>query len=230
MAIVYELAWHGSPSLLGRWHMEQHTESLLALPGLAALDLYRPASGRAQDPYVDDGPGALALAMLEFADLEALGAALRHAPLFHQAAIDLPGGDRITVTGQAMRREFFPVAVERRPGPLEAPFSYVVRYYQPADDAAAFQRHYVQAYPPLQASFPAIRSIICYIPLAWDDPGGLPMPGYLIGNEVAFDSIAAFNLAMASEVRHALRRQFKDLPPFSGRNTHYPMDRTRLVG
>jgi hypothetical protein len=54
--------------------------------------------------------------------------------------------------------------------------------------------------------------------------------GTMIGNEVAFDDIVAFNAAMQSEVRQELRRHFREFPPFTGRNTHFPMNRARLVG
>jgi hypothetical protein len=54
--------------------------------------------------------------------------------------------------------------------------------------------------------------------------------GYMLGNEVAFDDVAAFNRAMASPVRQELRAHFRPFPPFSGANTHYPMRRTRLIG
>jgi hypothetical protein len=45
-----------------------------------------------------------------------------------------------------------------------------------------------------------------------------------------FDTIEAFNAAMASEARRELRADFARFPNFTGTNTHYPMDRTRLVG
>ena len=59
---------------------------------------------------------------------------------------------------------------------------------------------------------------------------GLPSADYMLGNEVVFDAIGAFNAAMASEVRRELRADFHRFPPFSGQNTHYPMDRKRLIG
>ena len=51
----------------------------------------------------------------------------------------------------------------------------------------------------------------------------------MIGNEVVFDDVAAFNAAMQSEVRQELRQHFREFPPFTGRNTHFPMNRTRHV-
>jgi hypothetical protein len=52
----------------------------------------------------------------------------------------------------------------------------------------------------------------------------------MLGNEVAFDSVDAFNAAMASPVRKELRAHFHSFPRFSGRNTHHPMLRTPLAG
>jgi hypothetical protein len=108
-----------------------------------------------------------------------------------------------------------------------------VRYHRPAADERAFIANYVASHPPLLATLPKTRSVLCYFPLArelsWKDPNGLASPDYMIGNEVVFDTIADFNAAMATPIRHELRRHFREFPPFSGRNTHYPMDRTRLL-
>ena len=49
---------------------------------------------------------------------------------------------------------------------------------------------------------------------------------YIIGNEVAFDDIAAFNAAMQSPVRQELAGIFTNFHG-SGRNTHFPMLRGR---
>ena len=70
---------------------------------------------------------------------------------------------------------------------------------------------------------------MCYFPLpvAANDTAGA---GYIIGNEVVFDDIAAFNAAMQSPVRQELRQHFREFPPYSGLNTHFPMSRTRVVG
>jgi hypothetical protein len=113
---------------------------------------------------------------------------------------------------------------------LRAPFSYVVRYHRPADDEAAFIANYVATHPPTLARLPGIRNILCYFPLDRPNPAGLAKAGYMLGNEVVFDDVAAFNRAMASPVRQELRAHFRAFPPFSGANTHWPMIRTRVVG
>ena len=70
--------------------------------------------------------------------------------------------------------------------------------------------------------------MLCDFPIPWTDPNGLASAQYMLGNEVAFDSIDDFNTAMKSPVRQELRAQYRNFPPFSGRNTHYPMMRARL--
>jgi len=195
-----------------------------ALPKLATLDLYAPVTGGAHDPFNDDGPGPLFIAMLAFPSREALAAAVA-SPELTSSLRGRPGD--LAWTGSAFERHFYPVG--GKTDPLTAPFSYVVLYHKPAEDEAAFIRNYVDTHPPTLATLPGIRSVMCYFPLpiAAD---GLAAADYIIGNEVAFDSVAAFNTAMQSPVRQELRRHIHEFPPFSGVNTHFPMNRTRLVG
>ena len=81
----------------------------------------------------------------------------------------------------------------------------------------------------LVAKLPGIRSVMCYFPQDILMPT-VPTADTMIGNEVVFDDVAAFNIAMQSPVRQELRRHFREFPPFSGRNTHFAMSRTRRVG
>jgi uncharacterized protein (TIGR02118 family) len=197
-----------------------------ALPGLSALDFYRPIPEGANDPFNNDGPGPRFIAMLAFASREALSEAIQ-SPEFALSLGARPVG--LSLTGSGFQRRFYPVANETAPGPLTAPFSYVVRYYKPAEDEAAFVRNYVDTHPPTLAKLPGIRSVMCYFPLAImaNDMAGA---GYIIGNEVVFDDILAFNAAMQSPVRLELRQHFREFPPYSGLNTHFPMSRTRVMG
>lgn len=195
------------------------------LPGLLTLDLYRSAMSGICDPYVSDGLAPRQLLMLAFASREALDRATRDPAL--TAGLRTIG---TVVSCTAMRRSDHPVAGETAPAPLAAPFSYVVRYHRPAADEASFIRHYIETHPPLLAHLPDIRNIMCYVPIAWQEPDGLPSADYLIGNEVTFEHHEAFNTAMASPVRQELRAHFHTFPAYSGRNTHFAMHRTRLVG
>jgi hypothetical protein len=58
----------------------------------------------------------------------------------------------------------------------------------------------------------------------------VPPVDYMIGNEVVFDDIEAFNAAMASPAREELRAHYRAFLRFTGASTHYAMIRRRLVG
>jgi len=194
------------------------------LPELETLDLYTPASAADADPYVDDGAAPAYLTLLAFPSLPALHSAAHH-PGFRSALEGL--GDAI-LTCTAMRRSEHTVAGADAPTPLNAPFSYVVRYHRPAEDEALFIQHYLETHPPLLGRLPRIRNVLCYVPLLWQNRAGMPAAEYMLGNEVVFDHSEDFRAAMASPLRHELRAHFSQFPPFSGRNTHYPMNRRRL--
>jgi hypothetical protein len=196
------------------------------LPQLSALDLYTQIDDGAHDPFNNDGAGPLFIAMLAFGSRETLAAAIA-SPAF---ALSLGGrAPDLSWTGSAFERHFYPVAGETKAAPLRAPFSYVVRYHKPAEDEPAFIRNYVDTHPPTLGTLPGIRSVMCYFPLPVV-AGAIAPAAYMIGNEVAFDSVTAFNAAMQSPVRQELRRHYREFPRFSGLNTHFPMTRTRLVG
>jgi hypothetical protein len=225
---VYEIACAGDADHASDAHawLDAAIPIWNALPGLSALDLYRPIDGGAHDPFNDDGPGPLFIVMLAFPSREALGQAIMRAEFGRSLGARPPGLD---FTGSGFERHFYPVAGETIAAPLTAPFSYVVRYHRPAQDEAAFIRNYVDTHPPTLRTLPGIRSVMCYFPQDMGTPA-LAAADTMIGNEAAFDDVAAFNAAMQSPVRQELRRHFREFPPFTGRNTHFPMNRARLAG
>jgi hypothetical protein len=229
MGTVFELACFG-PAAAARaardWHDATAALAWHELPRLVSHDLYVGVAEGAKDPLVDDGPGPLLIAMLSFAHEGALGKAIMSAQ-FAQSVARLPDGVRIA--GEAMDCRHYPVAGAAAPAELRAPFSYVVRYHRPAEDEAAFVANYVATHPPTLARLPGIRNVICYFPLDRPNPPGLAKSNYMLGNEVVFDDVTAFNRAMASPVRHELRAHYRAFPPFSGANTHWPMWRTRYL-
>jgi hypothetical protein len=237
MSWTYEIALRGEPhqaAHMQTWFEGGAGKTYSGLPGLASFDLYTPAAGTSRDPYNHDGSGPLMLLMLDFTSREALAAAAGSGAITAPLRDPTPG---IAATGAAFERLFYPVGESTKPAGLQAPFSYVVRYHHPADDVAAFIDNYLATHPVTQARLPSIRSIMCYLPL--DDiaasslshsGSGLKSANYMIGNEVVFDDIEAFNAAMASPVRQELRAHYHEFPRFTGANTHYPMSRRRLVG
>jgi hypothetical protein len=226
-SFTYEVALRGAQDRgadVRAW-LETALGFFAGLPGLVSLDVYTPAEGEARDPYNDDGAGPLTMLMLDFAGRDALAAAVA------SGAVAAPGLD-IVATGTAFERRFYPAGADAGPAPLTAPFSYVVRYHRPAGDEAAFVANYLATHPATEAKLPGIRSIMCYLPLDGVSASGaaLPPADYMIGNEVVFDGIEAFNAAMASPVRDELRAHYRAFPRFTGLNTHYPMIRRRLLG
>src|ERR1043166_7950339 len=224
---VFELACFGPAGAAGaarEWH-QGAVAKWRGLRGLVSHDLYVGVTVGAKDPLVDDGLGPLLVAMLAFADAHALGDALASGTLAAPFS-RLP--DDLRLAGEAMECRHYPVAGAAAPAHLRAPFSYVVPYHRPPEDEAAFIADYVATHPPTLARLPGIRNIMCYFPLERENQPGLTKADYMLGNEVTFDDVAAFNRAMASPVRQELRAHFHAFPPFSGANTHYPMLRTRL--
>ena len=229
-AIAYFVTMRGSVEPDGRfgaWFATGPGSALKTLPGLRAFDLYLPETSH--DPYLDDGAGPLAMAQLYFDDVAALEGALASSA-FPEAALKGDGSPATNVGAahSAMRTQFYPVAGEREPAALIAGVSYVVRYHRPVEDEAVFNAHYVKLHPPLLGEFPGIRNVICYLPITWRDPTGLDDADVFLGNEVVFDTLVALNAALKSDVRHKLREDYKTFPPFTGRNTHYAMQRARL--
>ena len=226
---VFEVAVTGERSrqdAVRTWFDTVAAPAWTALPGLSAVDAYVMVADGTHDPFVDDGAGPLLLAMLQFPTAQAMTHALA-TPSLAASLERRPTG--VGIAGTPFERRLYPVAGEDAPGTLTAPFSYVVRYHRPADDEAEFVSHYLADHPPILGKLPEIRSVLCYLPLdALTHP--LPTAGYMLGNEVAFDSAEAFNAAMASPVRHELRAHFRSFPKFTGRNTHYPMMRRQLAG
>jgi uncharacterized protein (TIGR02118 family) len=230
MATVLEIACRADADQADNargWYQNDATRAWSSLPGITAFDLYVPATGRAQDPLVNNGLGPLFFMILEFSSMTTLEQAVRShnfaAPLSKLSA-------GLELSADAMERRYFPVSGETAAKPLSAPFSYCVRYHRPAEDEARFVDFYLKNHPPLLAHLPEVRNVICYLPVLGFNPGGLPSADYMLGNEVVFDTIEAFNAAMASEQRRELRADFAQFPRFTGPNTHYPMSRKRLVG
>jgi hypothetical protein len=233
MSWVYEIALRGDAAAASAWFEAGPRAALKQLPALACADVYTPAQGSIKDPYNHETSYPSLLLVLDFTSQEALAEAVKSGAIA-KAIGALP--DNTQATGAAFERFFYPVGTGTTPAPLDAPFSYVVRYHRPAEDEKAFIDNYLATHPITQAAMPDIRAIMCYLPIdalnggQGTHDGALAPANYMIGNEVVFDDLAAFNGAMLSPVREELRAHFREFPPFSGANTHYPMARERFVG
>ncbi len=191
---------------------------LAKVPGLARALVHRPAS--AHDPYLNDGaPPSLAL-QLYFSEIAALEAAcagpLQALPPFLANA-----------TQQTMLVRQYKVP---NPAPLPPEHcTYLVAYEGPANDLPAWHAHYLAHHPAIMARFPAIREIEIYTAL--DTAAGLPFPRAtcIQRNKVVFDSPEALTAALNSPIRHEMRADYAQLPPFTGAVTHFPMQTRQVI-
>lgn len=197
--------------------IDRLAHGLARIPGLARTHLYTPAS--ASDPYLDDGAPPALMLECAFTSIDALEASLAADGALADSFGDTP------MLQQAMLLRRFAVP---SPPPGETCCTYVVTYDGEADDANAWLSHYLAHHPAIMARFPGIRGIMVASRLDWCSGVGWPRANALQRNRVVFDDAAALDAALASPVRHEMRADFRALPPFHGRVTHFPMH-TRTI-
>lgn len=108
-------------------------------------------------------------------------------------------------------------------------FSFVVRYFLPAENVQVFQDYYQRVHPAILAEFDGIRNIFCNIPEPLAGAPRIPSSNYLIGNQVLFDDTPAFEAANETEVGARAMADVATFPKFSDHSVHYAMQRTRLL-
>ncbi len=83
-------------------------------------------------------------------------------------------------------------------------------------------RFYTENHPPILATLPGIRNVLCYVPVEWSQPEHVEGSGAFLGNEVVFDDLDALNAALTSDVMPVLKADGARFAPF-GYNTHHAM-------
>ena len=73
------------------------------------------------------------------------------------------------------------------------------------------------------ARLPGIRELEVYLPVDWRCPAHLQSVRSMQRNKVGFDDAQALQAALASPIRAEMRKDYGQLPRFSGRVTHYAM-------
>ncbi len=205
---------------------EQEIAGLATIPGVERIDRYEPTEF-ADDPYKDDRQEQVLTIQTVYRDIAALEQGLA-APAFQDLVKTVAGKATHRLSHEAMEMLFYPVADESEARELRAPVSYVVRYHYPANDVNHFIDYYVNHHPQVERGFPAIANIMCYLPIKWRDPTDLPGLGYMLGNEVVFESVEDLSNALKSPVMVDMAADFDLFPTFHGHSTHYPMRRTRI--
>jgi uncharacterized protein (TIGR02118 family) len=208
-------------------YLGRHVDLVKRFPGLRSLLVM---TRRAfDDPFLKDEGGPLLVAQLVFDDLAALErAALSEERLAARADVANFPPFAGTATYQAMRDDYF----APNPSPLarpRAPACYFVLYHRPAADEAAFVDFYRRSHPPLLAALPGIREVGVFTPLDWRDRPFATRSDLMLANLIAFDSAAAFDAALASPARKAVRRDVEHFPKYTGKCTHTAMTRRRVV-
>ena len=190
---------------------------LRAAPRLSQALLHTP--GVTHDPYLHDGaPPRLAL-QCYFDTIEALETAVApDGPLR-----DLPALIGGPVAQQAMLVRPFAV-----PDPVfrgDGARTYLVAYEGAAEDLPGWLAHYIASHAAIMTRFPAIRAVEIYTRIDWC--GGLApwrRVDHMQRNKVVFDDEAALTAALNSPVRHEMRADFGNFPPFTGPVSHFPME------
>jgi len=206
--------------------LEQQLAYLQSVPVVDSVDLYLPAEGKV--PSFDDGPPAALIIQADVqhaADAQALTRSEQFQNLLAARSAYSPAADKVAV--DILETVHFPIPGHKVPPPRTATTSFVVRYYGPADDEAAFVHFYTEHHPLLLATFPGIRNVLCYLPPGWQITHEVKDSRVILGNEVVFDDLESLNRALASDVLPKLRAEGKQFARF-GYSTHHAMLRERV--
>jgi uncharacterized protein (TIGR02118 family) len=208
-------------------HRDELSKLTTLLQGTTKIDralMHTAAS--ATDPYLkDEAPPALVL-QIYFRDVEDLEAAVSWNGQFAAlgSPAEFPGLSSAKITQQAMMVRAFAVP---EPGPRNAPgapyCTYLVSYEGEAEDINAWLGHYLDKHIAHMARFPGIRELEVCTRLDWVSPQPWTRVRFMQRNKVAFDSPEALTAALHSPVRHEMRADFQNFPPFTGPVNHFAM-------
>lgn len=210
----------GDAAVLEAAFNDRPLAGLAGTQGLRFIETYRPAG---DTPEFQEDPPPPLLVELNLEEPEDAERMLGSGG-FRDA---LTLGDHGQATVDAFHVAHFPLPGHARPPPREAPLSFVVRYYRPAPDEAAFIAFYTANHPLLLARLPEIRNVLCYLPTGMPLPDGMQSSDAFFGNEVVFDDLESLNRALASDILPQLRAEGKRFPPY-GHSSHRAMLRRRV--
>lgn len=209
---------------LEEWLTGAPLELLRDCPQVLSVDLFRPHRQWNEVVRFDDGPPPSLIVEIGCRDRGDIDDLTSDAS-FRDTFGTLPEAAAASLGAYSIVR--FPVAGETEAAPRAAAMSFVVRYFGPTPDVAAFGAAYIAAHPRLLGRFAGIRNVICYRPVPWRHYG-LPLDPTIFRNEVVFDDVEALNAALQSDVMAELAADTAGFPAF-GFNTHHAMERTTLI-
>lgn len=200
-----------------------HYEMILRrLPKVGTILLYSPAAYH--DPMLQDDSGPVLLLRMTFALIEDLDAALRSkAAVLDFAKFSSQQGFKGRVRDDVLKSTQYPVESDPAGRAVSGPISYYVLYQGPAQDRREFIKYYEVNHPPLLGQLPGNHVTILYTPTDRPLPLGLVQAGHMLICDVSFDSSAALDSALASQVRRDLRADYEQFPKFEGPVKHQAM-------
>ena len=192
------------------------------LPGIQKLNLLVPAEG-GHDPFLkDEGPPVLVL-QLQTEPVSSLNKILESTGFRHLLdTINDTSTSTVTLVQEAFTLDPYK-SCESYEG--HADISYLVNYQRPAEDEATFLKYYREHHPAILLDFPGLRRLELGLPIDWTPAIDIERADRMLYCEVSFDSVEALNIALDSEVRAVLRKDYECFPPFSGEVTHFAMHR-----
>ena len=191
-----------------------------------AIELFLPEP----EPVVlfDDGPAPAAILEFTCHSFAALEGLLNEA-WFRRRFLTVPLERQPTssISFGAFRAQPSAVAGTDDVQPRKAGLSFIVRYYGPMADEAAFHDFYTANHPPILGRLPNVRNVCCYLPEKLRD-FELPHSEVRFINEVVFDDVGNLNAALQSDVIGLLKADSARFPPY-GHSTHHAMRRETLL-
>jgi uncharacterized protein (TIGR02118 family) len=215
-----------SPADLRSYFLERPRAFLESVPEVVSVELFLPEDGNVAQ-FDDAGVPALMIQidMNNASDAEALVQSDDFRRLILDESAYAAPLEKLAL--DVFETVHFPIPEHQTPPKRTAPLSFVVRYYGPTDDEAAFVQFYTDNHPPILATFPGIRNVLCYLPLDWRSTKEVADSSVILGNEVVFDDLDALNRALESDVMPRLRADGRRFAEF-GYNTHHAMRRERV--
>lgn len=204
------------------------TEIVRLVPDVSRAHIFTPEIAR--DRYFDDGPSPVLTLQVYFARLDLLEAAIGEGGGFHSLfATDLPTLQAAAGEQQVMWTRAFttPSTSAYEQG---LPCSYLVHYPGQPEVLNDWLRYYFANHARIMGYFPGVREVEVFTRVDW--VGTLPMARveYFQRNKIVFDSAAALEAALNSDVREEMKADRAQFPPFSGTNIHFPMATDTVVG
>lgn len=196
---------------------------------VGAVEVYTPITGEApKTPRKDEVPAPALIIEIQLKSAEH-ATALAEADNFKKLFVTKTGKleEAAKINLEILEVVHFGIPGHESPPPRTAPFSFVVRYYGPVENAADFTDYYVNTHPPLLAQFPKIRNVICHLPLGWRDRGELTDGTLIHGNEAVFDNFEDFKASATSDAMQAVGANAAKFKSF-GYTSHHPMQRKRV--